>query len=230
MKIDKMMLSIGIISFFLIILSLNVNPRYRKHSLKDKGISKKHKNENTIDIVPLSFISVTIPLTLFFRIFRSLELELDQEILSYVSFLSCQLFITAIVENLKNLCGRLRPDFLARCRPVENICTGFGKTIKDGRKSFPSGHSATSAGGFFYAVFFINSHTTNHSNTLISQNKIVKKFVTFIFILIPFIVGFTRYFDNRHHITDILAGLTIGLISSRIFYKYSEISLIDLEK
>ena len=49
---------------------------------------------------------------------------------------------------LKLLCGRLRPDFLDRCKPISLttfpiVCTGNIKDIMDGRKSFPSGHTSS---------------------------------------------------------------------------------------
>ena len=62
----------------------------------------------------------------------------------------------------------LRPDFLSRCQPKypTNIslhsyipgdlgatyCTGDASTVKEGRRSFPSGHSSTS---FFMSSFFV---------------------------------------------------------------------------
>jgi membrane-associated phospholipid phosphatase len=49
----------------------------------------------------------------------------------------------AVTGALKNLTGQLRPDFLARCNPVEMQCTGEKNLVMEGRRSFPSGHSSS---------------------------------------------------------------------------------------
>lgn len=60
-----------------------------------------------------------------------------------------------ITGALKNAVGKPRPDMLDRCKPPPNIkeppigllnytiCTGDPHLLKDGFKSFPSGHSSS---------------------------------------------------------------------------------------
>lgn len=74
--------------------------------------------------------------------------------------------------------GRLRPDFLARCKwdKVLQACTGYylvafliiylstkplrkTKTILDGRKSFPSGHSSTAFSGMTFLALWLAGNT-----------------------------------------------------------------------
>ncbi|KAJ3414984.1 hypothetical protein HDV05_005815 [Chytridiales sp. JEL 0842] len=55
------------------------------------------------------------------------------------------LVITNLFTNLtKSWAGRLRPDFLDRCKydPITRQCTGNPNVIEEGRKSFPSGHAS----------------------------------------------------------------------------------------
>lgn len=67
--------------------------------------------------------------------------------------LAIALTVTMFLTNcVKNLGGRLRPDFLDRCQGSTQLgadgftrvinCMGDPSTIKEGRKSFPSGHSS----------------------------------------------------------------------------------------
>lgn len=62
-----------------------------------------------------------------------------------------------IVECAKNRVGRLRPDFLARCAydVVEGVCTGKESLVRDGRKSFPSGHSGAAFQGLVLLSLFL---------------------------------------------------------------------------
>lgn len=62
-----------------------------------------------------------------------------------------------IVECAKNRVGRLRPDFLARCAydVVKGECTGVGWLVRDGRKSFPSGHSGAAFQGLVLLSLFL---------------------------------------------------------------------------
>jgi len=86
-----------------------------------------------------------------------------------------------LVSGMKNLFGKPRPDLLSRCRPdLENvaryvvggianvtsngqlvsadICTNTDKAIMDDAfRSYPSGHSSTSAAGLIYLSLFIAS-------------------------------------------------------------------------
>lgn len=54
-----------------------------------------------------------------------------------------------ITSILKIYIGKLRPDFLARCRPDKRsnawnvLCTGNEDLIIAGRKSMPSGHTSS---------------------------------------------------------------------------------------
>lgn len=86
-----------------------------------------------------------------------------------------------ITNSTKNLLGKPRPDFLARCNPdISNwtdfivggvdvgngfqrlvsaeICQGVeGRDLQDGFRSYPSGHSSSSMAGLGYLSLFIAS-------------------------------------------------------------------------
>ena len=102
--------------------------------------------------------------------------ELYASLLSYGLGMASQWFI---INGLKNLCGKPRPDLLARCQPdLQNvaqyvvggianitsngqlvsaaICTNADTSLlNDGFRSYPSGHSSSSAAGLGYIALFL---------------------------------------------------------------------------
>ena len=60
-----------------------------------------------------------------------------------------------LVCFIKNAIGRLRPDFLARCQFDGTACTGDARVVREGRKSFPSGHTAISFAGLGYLSLYL---------------------------------------------------------------------------
>lgn len=89
------------------------------------------------------------------------------------------LAITAVITNLvKSLVGRPRPDLLDRCQPrlpawdegkyhstlvTDAICTTAHDSpiLKDGFRSFPSGHSSTSFAGLVYLALCVRAALTS---------------------------------------------------------------------
>ncbi|EHK16416.1 uncharacterized protein TRIVIDRAFT_232165 [Trichoderma virens Gv29-8] len=108
--------------------------------------------------------------------------ELHIGLLGLLMSVACGFFF---ISGIKNMCGKPRPDLLARCLPdIENaskyliggfqgesklgnsigqlysadICQQTDKAkLNDGFRSYPSGHSAASAGGLLYLSLFLAS-------------------------------------------------------------------------
>lgn len=174
------------------------------------------------------------PNTLAFRKLIKVEFPV------YTMAVTIALPITAVVTNIiKILVGRPRPDFVHRCFPTtfvhgnqpsmdafENLVTQGTSSvcekinlfthseIRDGLKSFPSGHTAYFAcvcmiAGLYY---FIKSRKFN--------SDIVETLL--ILLPLPIFVAITRVVDSRHHSGDVVAGLvlgySIGFIAFRKYY------------
>lgn len=220
MKLDKLIISLALVSSFFLFVSLISPVRKTKFNVNNENIRKRYKFRNSVSIEAASSISILIPMIFFALCFRCTNIEFEQEIQFYVCFLTCHLAVSAVVENIKNIVGRLRPDFIQRCRPVMNRCTGNKKVVSDGRKSFPSGHSSVTSCGFIFMVYFVNSKFIRQLDNKFITDPIGRSVISLLFLIIPISVGLSRYFDNRHFISDILAGFFFGTVGSILFFRY----------
>jgi len=131
-----------------------------------------------------------------------------------------------ITEALKNRVGRLRPDFLARCKwdASRHVCTGDIYQVLDGRKSFPSGHSSTAFVGMIFITLFLAGKTAAlcFSITPSRGALIGSRFARLCLVLSPLAfaawVAITRIEDYRHHKEDVIVGSVIGLFSGTVCY------------
>ncbi|OLY82428.1 Lipid phosphate phosphatase 2 [Smittium mucronatum] len=150
------------------------------------------------------------------------------------------LFFTSVI---KNLAGRPRPDFLARCipdlskindytgfGPIPNskdpfmgfynraICTNTDKSILyNGMRSFPSGHASASFCGLIFLSLFLASHLRLYNG----KGYVYKAVLVSIPPLVASIIAVSRTFDNRHHWQDVLIGSILGsLIAFFCYYIY----------
>lgn len=71
--------------------------------------------------------------------------------------------------------------------------------IKDNRyvNSFPSGHTSTA-----------------FTTALLLAYIVRRKFAMFVFPMIAFLVGYSRVYLAQHFVTDVLAGIFVGIISA----------------
>lgn len=128
----------------------------------------------------------------------------------------------ALITNLftdigKMTVGRLRPYFIAVCKPnittttcqgyvTADVCTGNPKDILESRESFPSAHASFSAYTMvFVALYLESSLPTRRSN-------LVKPFLQVAFISLGVLCALSRIFDYWHHWGDVLVGLSLGTI------------------
>ncbi|KAI9785661.1 MAG: hypothetical protein M1835_003266 [Candelina submexicana] len=134
-----------------------------------------------------------------------------------------------VVAALKNATGKPRPDLIDRCQPIPNvtdppvyglsnssICMQTDKQrLKDGFRSFPSGHSSTAFAGLIYLSLYLAGKLHIRD----TKGEVWK----IVLILLPFIgaclVADTRIMDARHHPFDVICGSLLGLIGAYISYR-----------
>ncbi|GAA5855261.1 hypothetical protein JCM8547_009007 [Rhodosporidiobolus lusitaniae] len=141
------------------------------------------------------------------------------------------------VEFIKNRVGRLRPDFLSRCAWSATLqaCTGDDWLVKDGRRSFPSGHSSTAWQGLLFLALYVagkngafayfnppipsliplSGPRTSRLPPLL-RSLLASHLLRLILACSPLVLAIwiplTRLEDNYHHPTDVATGSFIGAV------------------
>lgn len=239
-----------------------MDPVQRPVFIYDATIAYENK-PNTID----DFLAPLIPAIVFIGslvlvecyLFRKTKTATAAAVLRF--FFSCFAALTVVgflTELFKLICGRLRPDFLDRCKPaiapgdvmrtfdlmaaekewghaIGVTCTGKDpRFLRDGRVSFPSGHSSTSYVVGWFGCFYLiwgtcirAGHQMNkrlyrpHDSALRRLGKEAISSLLLVLMLFqlayPWGVGVSRFRDNRHNASDIIAGMMLGLTFAPAF-------------
>ncbi|KAE9963429.1 hypothetical protein BLS_009306 [Venturia inaequalis] len=142
--------------------------------------------------------------------FKSRLWELNCGILGLFLAIGASFVITG---TLKNAIGKPRPDLVDRCQPAKElmdqflqpgnfslashaICTQKDNAIlKDGFRSFPSGHSSSAWAGLFYLSLYLSGKM----HLLDSRGS--------------------RIMDARHHPFDVITGSLLGIFCAWTAYR-----------
>ncbi|KAK4294255.1 hypothetical protein Pmani_016895 [Petrolisthes manimaculis] len=188
-----------------------------------------YKNPRTPSYVPtnllwpLVFLVPTSVMVIYFLIKRD-KTELCQSLLS----LSLALGLNGVITDIiKIIVGRPRPDFFYRCFPdgVEDLseisdigsaCTGESQAIKDGRKSFPSGHSSFSFCSLGFLSLWICGKLCVFGKRRGEGWRLV---VSITPLLGALMVALSRTSDYHHHWQDVLVGSLLGLLIAYLCYR-----------
>ncbi|XP_028851421.1 phospholipid phosphatase 1 isoform X2 [Denticeps clupeoides] len=136
--------------------------------------------------------------------------------------LSTFVFGAAVSQSLTDIAkysvGRLRPHFLAVCKPqwsnidcqsgyIEDfVCTGDKGLVNESRVSFYSGHSSFS----MYCMVFLALYL--QARLRAEWARLLRPSVQFFLIAASVYVGLSRISDYMHHWSDVLTGLFQGAV------------------
>ncbi|XP_022150490.1 lipid phosphate phosphatase 2-like [Momordica charantia] len=224
-KVAKIHLHDWLILLLLVAIEVtlvSIHPFYRyvgKDMMEDLKFPFK---DNTVPVwsVPLYAVILPILIFLFIYIRRRDVYDLHHAILG----LLFSVLITAIITDaIKNGVGRPRPNFFWRCFPDGKeaydrsgnvICSGKESEIREGHKSFPSGHTSWSFAGLGFLAFYLSGKIQAFDG----RGHVAKLCLVFLPLLGASLVGVSRVNDYWHHWQDVFAGAIIGLVVSGFCY------------
>jgi len=134
----------------------------------------------------------------------------------------------SVTQFVKITVGRPRPDVIDRCQPPQGavdpafkltdwtICTQTDNSIlRDGFRSFPSGHSSLSFAGLGFFAFYL----AGKMHLFDKRGQTGKAWLA----LAPFsgaaLVAISRTMDYRHHWHDVLVGSILGTVMAYFSYR-----------
>ncbi|XP_031107139.1 lipid phosphate phosphatase 2-like isoform X1 [Ipomoea triloba] len=209
-----------------IIAALNfIHPFYRfvgKDMMDD--LKYPHKS-NTVPfwVVPMYADVLPIFIFLIFYFYRRDVYDLHHAILG---LLFSTLGTTVITDAIKDAVGRPRPDFFWRCFPDGKdvydkwgnvICSGAKNIIKEGHKSFPSGHTSCFAVSFA-GLGFLSLYLAGKIKAFDCRGHVAKLCLVWLPLLAAALVGISRVDDYRHHWQDVFAGGLLGYVVALFCY------------
>ncbi|KAH9946069.1 phosphatidic acid phosphatase type 2/haloperoxidase, partial [Epithele typhae] len=147
---------------------------------------------------------------------------------SYLGWLLSTSITGCITQFVKVTVGRPRPDLIDRCQPVTGaadpsfglstsaICTQTSaKILKDGFRSFPSGHSSLSFAGLGFLAFYL----AGKLHLFDKRGHSVKAWLSLAPLSGAALVAISRTMDYRHHWQDVLTGSVLGLTIAYFSYR-----------
>ncbi|URE46609.1 Lipid phosphate phosphatase [Musa troglodytarum] len=171
----------------------------------------------TVPFWAVPIIAVLLPCLVFVAIyFRRRDVyDLHHAILG---ILYSVLVSGMLTDAVKDAVGRPRPDFFWRCFPVgkevsDTVTTraiGHGRKgmIKDGHKSFPSGHASWS----FAGLGFFSWYLAGKIQAFDRRGHIAKLCLVFLPLLVACMVSISLVNDYLHHRGDVFAGGLLGIV------------------
>ncbi|XP_052187238.1 lipid phosphate phosphatase 2-like isoform X2 [Diospyros lotus] len=204
------------------IILIVIHP-FRRFVGKDMMEDLKYPlKENTVPVWAVPMYAVLLPIVIFliFYLRRRDVYDLHHSVLG---LLFAVLITAVLTDAIKDAVGRPRPDFFWRCFPdgIDKydrwgnvICHGKGSVIKEGHKSFPSGHTSWS----FAGLGFLSVYLSGKLKAFDQRGHVAKLCIVFLPLLIAALVGVSRVDDYWHHWQDVFAGGLLGLVVAVFCY------------
>ncbi|CAM8879654.1 unnamed protein product [Rhodiola kirilowii] len=187
------------------------------------GLNYPFHEKNTIPFWAVPIIAGLLPIIVFivFYVIRRDVYDLHHGILGILY----SILVTGVITDaIKDGVGRPRPNFFWRCFPdgitafdpvtKDVVCTGLKNVIKEGYKSFPSGHASWSFAGLGFFAWYIAGKVKAFNR----RGHVAKLCIVFLPLLIAALIAVSRVDDYWHHWQDVFTGGLIGLTIATFCY------------
>lgn len=170
-----------------------------------------------------------------FDLYRKKLLPLAQEFIhssthAYLNYVFGFWLLTLILDVIKCLVGRLRPNFIEMCQPdnldickvdpnafIETTtCLASWKKARNAHMSFPSGHAAGSVFAFLFILYYLQQ-LYSRKNTTMTTNRF-RYFISGFYALFMVYCCVSRVTDFWHFSTDVLGGCVLAGVLFAILY------------
>ncbi|CAO2814925.1 unnamed protein product [Amaranthus hypochondriacus] len=203
---------------------LNIIQPFYRFVGKDMMTDLKYPlKSNTVPVWAVPIYAVLVPIIIFnIRYYMRRDVhDLHHGILG---LLYSVLITGVITDAIKDAVGRPRPNFFWRCFPDGQdfydllgnvICNGEASVIKEGHKSFPSGHASWS----FAGLGFLSLYLAGKIQAFDEKGHVSKLCIVIFPLLVAALVGVSRVDDYWHHWQDVFTGAFLGLVISFLCYR-----------
>jgi len=200
----------------------------REFSVNDESIRFPYALHERVPPVALYFIAVVSPLVIQLVV-NLLTVRSSWDYHCSALGLILGLVITgAITQFSKITVGRPRPDLLSRCIPqagsqdptyglsTDAICTQTNESIlRDGWRSFPSGHSSLTFAGLSFLSFYL----AGKLHLFDTRGHAHKAWISVTPLAGATLVAISRTMDYRHHWQDVVTGSILGFVIAYFAYR-----------
>ncbi|XP_076913990.1 lipid phosphate phosphatase 2-like [Bidens hawaiensis] len=183
--------------------------------------------DNTVPVWSVPIYAVLLPIVVF-SVFYYRRRDVHDLHHAILGLLFSVLITGVITDAIKDAVGRPRPDFFWRCFPdgIDNydkwgnvICHGKDKDIREGHKSFPSGH--TSCKKKFNIILMLPIDVTKCARTFNNRMILARSFAGLGFLAL-YMAGKIKVFDRRGHVAKLCILFLPLLMASLV-----AVSLLD---
>ncbi|KAI9183256.1 hypothetical protein H9P43_004173 [Blastocladiella emersonii ATCC 22665] len=213
---------VGLLPLIALLLALlfgRVLPVFeRDFDVNDTSIGHKYATTERVSSTMLLVLSTIVPSVLLLGWSARCRFTLRDSIYALNALLTAVTAAMLVTDVVKVLVGRLRPDFLDRCKPVRNAagdwdCTGADSLVRGGRVSFPSGHSSLTAAGWSFMYVFVRGTLARATR----RNPWAQSALALLFWP-SILTAISRLCDYRHHWQDVTVGFLLGLAAAYWWY------------
>ncbi|XP_006646182.1 lipid phosphate phosphatase 2-like [Oryza brachyantha] len=178
---------------------------------------------NTVPLWAVPIVAVIGPVIIFTAVYirKRNVYDLHHAVLG---ILFSVLITGVITDAIKDAVGRPRPNFFWRCFPdgkgvfdkvtTGAICHGDPSVIKEGHKSFPSGHTSWS----FAGLGFLSWYLAGKIAVFDRRGHVAKLCVVLAPLLVAAMVAISRVDDYWHHWQDVFTGAILGMTIASVCY------------